>query len=470
MTTAVIYVRISSDRDGLREGVERQLEDSQALCERHGWQVAQVYEDNDTSAYSGKPRPRYLAMLDAVRSGQVDAIVAWHPDRLHRSPRELEDFIDLLEATGTEVVTVQSGRYDLSTSSGRQVARIVGAVARGESEHKSERVKRKHQQIGEQGRWHGGPRPFGYAYADDGSGDLVIVPEEAAAIRKAAERISRGASVASIAREWNAAGLVTPRGNSWLSAPVSRLLRSPVLRGKRVYRGVEYDAQWPAILTDEAGHTLTAILSAPARKTSHTNARKNPLAGFLFCGVCGGPLSSGNTNGLPAMKCQKGKTAKSCGGMTCKLEPLTEAMGDIIVERLLLARQTLRKAAKASTKNDDGTSVARELDAIRARQTELEAMFTEGDIDGNAYKRMASDLERRLASAMASLAQTAEHASLNGVPTTRAGLEALWDDGDLEARTNLMRLVFVSVTIAPAPHRGARFTPARILPTFRNLG
>jgi hypothetical protein len=35
-----------------------------------------------------------------LKAGSLDAVVAWHPDRLHRSPCELENFIDLVDATG----------------------------------------------------------------------------------------------------------------------------------------------------------------------------------------------------------------------------------------------------------------------------------------------------------------------------------------------------------------------------------
>jgi len=49
--------------------------------------------DNDVSAFSGVARPAYLELLERIRDGSADAVVAWHPDRLHRSLRELEEFI-----------------------------------------------------------------------------------------------------------------------------------------------------------------------------------------------------------------------------------------------------------------------------------------------------------------------------------------------------------------------------------------
>ena len=68
-------------------------------------------------------------------------MVAWHPDRLHRSPRELEAFIQLLERTRCTVETVQAGHWDLSTPTGRMTARQIGEVGRYESEHRADRVR-----------------------------------------------------------------------------------------------------------------------------------------------------------------------------------------------------------------------------------------------------------------------------------------------------------------------------------------
>ena len=93
MRTA-IYARISDDRhDGA--GVDRQLQDCRALVKSNGWGPAVEFVDNSVSAYSGKPRPRYLAMLAALRDGSLGRVVVWHLDRLYRQPRELEDIIDL---------------------------------------------------------------------------------------------------------------------------------------------------------------------------------------------------------------------------------------------------------------------------------------------------------------------------------------------------------------------------------------
>ncbi len=138
VTGAALYTRISSDPSGQRSGVERQRQDCEAHCRARGWTVGEVFEDNDTSASNGKPRRAYERMLAAVEAGGVDAIVTWHNDRLHRSPKELEAFIDLVERTRVRLAVVTGGDYDLTTPEGG-AARIVGGVPRKESEDRGRR-------------------------------------------------------------------------------------------------------------------------------------------------------------------------------------------------------------------------------------------------------------------------------------------------------------------------------------------
>lgn len=85
----LVYLRISEDRTGEEAGVERQRHDCLALCERLGLlvTVADVFMDNDTSAYLNKKRPEFDKMLARIRTGP-SRVVVWHVDRLYRRPRE----------------------------------------------------------------------------------------------------------------------------------------------------------------------------------------------------------------------------------------------------------------------------------------------------------------------------------------------------------------------------------------------
>lgn len=191
---AAIYARISSDVEGSGQGVARQVQDCQRLAEQLGWPVAEVYQDNDFSAYSGKKRPDYQRMLADLRDGTRDAVLVYHVDRLTRRPIELEEFLSTLDEGKVRHVRFVVGDSDIMTGDGLMVVRMLAAVAANESANKSRRVLRKMDQLAEQGMPHGGHRVFGYDQ------DKVTVREaEAAIITTLVSRFLAGESLRSLA-------------------------------------------------------------------------------------------------------------------------------------------------------------------------------------------------------------------------------------------------------------------------------
>jgi DNA invertase Pin-like site-specific DNA recombinase len=308
----VIYARISKDsKQGSGLGVGKQVEDCQALAERLGIDVVGVREDNDLTAFKGgsrsKPRRGYSDLLDDIRSGRADVVLAWHTDRLHRDMTELEDYITVCGEgrNGVPTNTVKGGDLDLSTSSGRMVARILGAVARQEVEHMIERIRSSKQRSRKAGAWSGGPRPFGYrpdgpSVKQGGEGALAQVPAEAAALRDAYATVlalDPKQGLTTIARDWNARGLRTPEGgsrgggNPWRPHTVRARLLSPTSAGIIEYQGeVIGPANWEPVVDVDTWRTARAILTDPKRRTTPGPASRHLLSGVLICGVCGGRL------------------------------------------------------------------------------------------------------------------------------------------------------------------------------------
>ncbi len=212
---AVLYARISLDRTGAGLGVERQLTDCRAHADRRGYDVVETLTDNDTSAFSGIRRPGYERLLDLIRQREVDVVVVWHTDRLHRSLLELETYIAICEEYRVPTETVRTGLIDLTTPNGRLVARIGVSVARHESEQKADRVRRARQQAAESGRAHG---RLGYGFDDR----QRIIPAEAAVVREVADRVIHGETLMSIARDLNERAVPSPGAGGWVWQQVKR--------------------------------------------------------------------------------------------------------------------------------------------------------------------------------------------------------------------------------------------------------
>lgn len=310
MVTAGIYVRISRDREGEGMGVDRQESDCRELADRLGWTVAAVYSDNDLSAYSGKPRPGYRALIESVQAGDLGGVIAWHNDRLVRRVLDLEELIALAESHRFEIQTVKAGDYNLATPTGRMIARQLVNLATYEIEHGRDRMKSAKAQAAAAGKWRGGRRPFGYE--DDG---MTVRPSEAAALENAARGIIAGRSLNALAREMNESGLRTAgtwahgcdgncgrkRANqcpdrresrkSFDGTNLRRLIQRPRNAGLIEERGeVIGTAQWPAIIPEDIWRAAVATLADPGRRTSPGSERRWLGSGLYTCGTCGAGL------------------------------------------------------------------------------------------------------------------------------------------------------------------------------------
>lgn len=462
-----LYCRISSDGEGQGLGVARQEADCRSLAERRGWVVAEVYVDNDLSAFSGKLRPAYRRMLDDIEAGRVDAVVTWHPDRLHRSPVELEAFIDLVERSGVGVETVQAGRVDLTSPAGRMNARMLGTVARYESEHKSDRIRRKHRELAEAGKVSGGGnRPFGFE-----SDRITHRPDEVALVREAAQRVLAGESLYRIAQDWTARGVATSTGAAWSTTALKAFLIAPRIAGQRAHRGeVVGPAVWQPVLDEATWKRVTAVLTDPARKRQRA-IRSYLLTGLLRCGRCGTAMvatprrtkTGGGKRGVyvygtgatqRAYGCAK--SSGGCGGLFILAEGADRFVRDAVLYRLRGRR--LGEARQRLSRSGGADELLREIAEDESMLVDLAEDYAERRISRSAFHAAVDRVQARLDVARARLASQSR-------PDVLADIEDLsreWDALGLERQRAVIRAVLAEVTVGPANGPRNRFDPNRI--------
>lgn len=131
----------SSDPSGQAAGVARQQAECEELAARMGLDVVRIFEDNDRSAYSGKPRPAFEAMLAEARNGTFAYVLAFAADRLFRRMADLLRVVDELSPYAEIATVTGGGRIDLNTAEGRMHAKMLGTIAEFESEHKGDRIR-----------------------------------------------------------------------------------------------------------------------------------------------------------------------------------------------------------------------------------------------------------------------------------------------------------------------------------------
>lgn len=339
---AAIYLRISQDRTGEELGVDRQREACLAHVERRGWEVLDIFVDNDVSATKAKPRPEWERMMAEVEAGRVQVVVGWAIDRTLRSGRDRLRMLESGKQHGIIISLVRGSDMDLSTPSGRTAADVLGAFALGEIEMKSDRQKAAHQQAAQQGRRIGGRKPFGYL--PDG---VTPHPVEADAVKKAFNDYLAGTPLSVIAQQWNDAGLlsgvVRKDGTSrWEHTGVRHLLKNPRYMGMRRHKpkdGPEeiYPASWPALVDEKTWRAVQAQLDAVAG-TFKPKAGRQLLTGIIRCAVCdellvgGGKLKAARV-GEPMYRCPSGKHVCRIGtpieGLILELMAARLSRGDV---------------------------------------------------------------------------------------------------------------------------------------------
>lgn len=332
---AAIYCRISSDRAGEGLGVARQQEDCEALAQRLGWGIGEVIIDNDRSAYSGRTRPGYEQLLAGLRDGTYDGVLAWHADRLHRRPIELEEYIHICQERGVRTHTVKGGEVDLATPEGMLRAGLMGQIARYESAHKSDRITRADKQAAEAGKFRGGARPFGYL--DDAS---TPHPVEGPLVVAAYEAMLRGETLGSIKRTWETQGIVGTRGSKVTLVGIKKILLRQRNFGASVYRGeiVKRDAFTP-LVSEDTYMAVRGVLTDPKRKSSTSSTGKWLLSGLARCGMCAkdgvhGTMGSASARNRATADPVRIYRCQDCGRMGRRAKNVDHYITEVVFERL----------------------------------------------------------------------------------------------------------------------------------------
>lgn len=455
---AAIYVRISLDRSGERLGVERQLADCRALAQRLGWTVAHEYDDNDLSAYSGKVRPGFEALLDAMKRGDVDAVLCWHPDRLYR---KLSDLVRLLDvASNVEIRSVTAGDLDLSTSSGRMMASILGSVSAAEVEHKSERQRRAFAQMAERGKpkW---KRAFGYL-DDTHEPDPVTGP----LVAQAYALILAGGSISDIVRDWNTRGHYGLTGKPWTPATVSLFLRKPRNAGLRAHNGeIVGPGTWPGLVSEDTWHAAQAVLNAPNRLRGPKSVRKHLLTGVLVCGKCG----SHRMTGKQTMDKSIVYGCKECHGVSIRAEYIEPFVRDLVAGRLAMPDAV--ELLQAEHDEADVEALRTQRATLLSRLDEIADERADGLLTGAQAKRATDRISEQL-QALDAAAHDAEKVRVFdglalGTEDVTQAVEKLSPD-----RLRTILGVLAEITIAPVGKGnrgsdGTRFDPERIQVEWR---
>ncbi len=305
----VLYARKSTTGEERQErSIPDQIQDCMKSCVvPNNLNVVKVIQEK-YSAKEPDTRVAFRAVLDDIKAGRYDGLIAWHPDRLSRNMKEAGEIIDLLDKGILKDLKFATLTFE-NNPTGKMLLGISFVLSKQYSEHLSESVARGNRHITEKGEFIGQLK-HGYMI----SADRKLYPDgqNFTVIKRAFEKRVEGESQLDIMKWLNNTGYAVRRWQKdpepfvWDKDAVHKLLRDPVYAGVLKYGKnlVDlmplYDFE-PAIsvvdflkINKTSSLYSSKLVSSMLVKNKETT-RANYLRGIVYCGHCRKAFSSGIT-------------------------------------------------------------------------------------------------------------------------------------------------------------------------------
>ena len=288
-----LYVRVSTTEQA-EEGysVEEQAQKLRAYCVAMGYKINRVAVD---PGYSGASldRPGIKEVIADVKRGRCRKVIVWKLDRLSRSQKDTLVLLeDVFFPNGCAFVSLNEN-FDTATTIGRCIVGVLAAFAQMERENIKMRTSMGKAAAIRSGRYAGPCAPFGYQYQWKENGKREIVPDPYASmiVKEIYALYNSGASIGEVARHCDEKYGCFANVTSDHATRVSRLMRNPVYAG-RVHIGPEvFEGMHTALVSLEAWQAANARLADNVQAFDRGH-RAGLLSGMIFCGCCGGRMSS----------------------------------------------------------------------------------------------------------------------------------------------------------------------------------
>jgi site-specific DNA recombinase len=293
MTKVAAYLRVSTEEQA-EQNISLPAQKSRLIqyCQARDWDIHDFYSDD---GHTGKnlDRPAMKKLIFDARQKEFDMVLVIKLDRLSRRQQHVLYLIEdvfLPNEIGFNSVTES---FDTTNPMGRAVLGIMAAFAQLERETIVERVTDAKREAAKQGRFMGGPPPFGYNH-DSATKSVAINTEQSEIVTMIYnEYLTSQMGYQRIADILNERKIKAPQVKYWGKETVAKILSNPFYAGYLPHKGQLYAGQHAAIIAKEKWHEVQNLLSN--RSNSFSKPGNFLLAGNIYCGECGARMRSKTT-------------------------------------------------------------------------------------------------------------------------------------------------------------------------------
>ncbi len=234
----ILYPRVSTEMQVEGYSLDGQKNSLKRFAEREEMQIVGIYEDAGKSGKSIEGRPAFKRMLSDIQEGlDVDYVLVYKLSRFGRNAADILNSLEFIQSYGVNLLCIEEG-IDSSQTSGKLLISVLSAVAEIERENILEQTMNGRREKARQGKWNGGPAPYGYSLKDD---TLLIEESEAEVVRTIFDKfVHTNMGYTGIAKYLNLQGIKkTPRKKTdieeFSAHFIKILLDNPVYCGKIAY-------------------------------------------------------------------------------------------------------------------------------------------------------------------------------------------------------------------------------------------
>ena len=287
-----IYTRVSTDNQAEVEFNSCEAQEAKIRSFIKSQEDMVIYKSYSDPGFTGANlnRPGFQGMLEDIKDGHINLVIAYKIDRLTRSPRDFYHLIEVFESKGVDFLSVTE-RFDTSTPSGRLLRNIMLTFAQFERELASERTKDKLLQRAHKGLWNGATVPFGYKSK---KAKLFVDEEAARIVQSIYEEYIATCSINGLYHKLQANRIKDNKGNEFSKNRLYYILRNPIYTGQIRYNNALYKGQHQSIISES---TFQAAQDKHISKKRLLRVYKYYLlAGLVKCKDCGFKMTPCHTN------------------------------------------------------------------------------------------------------------------------------------------------------------------------------
>ncbi|NBH70797.1 DUF4368 domain-containing protein [Clostridiaceae bacterium] len=353
---AAIYCRLSKDDDldGTSASIANQRDMLEKYCEKQGWEVAAVYQDD---GYTGlnMERPDLKRMLKAIERRQINLVITKDLSRLGRNYLQTGQLMeDFFPRNGVRYIAMNDGIDTLRENN--DIAPFKNILNEMYSKDISKKVHSSYLLKAQKGQFTGCVAPFGYRKDPENRNHLLPDEETAPIVRLIFGYALNGRGPNHIRRRLEEAKIPCPtwwnrqRGirnvftkwerkdpengrYMWDFSVIKDILTNPVYAGAMASQKKEYRFKLGTIREKKPGEWIVVedthepLIDRQSFDTvqEKLKSRQRPgecgepslFAGLLKCGECGKSLTVRYTNAKHPQQIYSCKTYNAFGKQHC---------------------------------------------------------------------------------------------------------------------------------------------------------